>query len=74
MLNKEPPLILRQIWVADRVAFEVGKFSFNMEAMRGPRHTAHHKDKLKGKKMPQFLWGRGCAMLMSYRLRLRIAD
>ncbi|AFY18234.1 hypothetical protein PputUW4_01027 [Pseudomonas sp. UW4] len=31
---------------------------------RGPRHTARHNAKLKGKKMPQLIWGRGCAMLI----------
>ncbi|OOG12234.1 hypothetical protein BMS17_09045 [Pseudomonas sp. C9] len=59
--------------MADRAAFEVGTFSINMKP-RGPRHTAHHKAKLKGKKLPQFIWGRGCAMLIVFRLRPRVAD
>ena len=74
MLRKEPPLILRQIWVADHVAFEVGTFSINTEKSRGPRHTVHHKAKRKGKTVPQFLWWCGCAMLMIDRLRPRAAD
>ncbi|RON01906.1 hypothetical protein BK659_25690 [Pseudomonas brassicacearum] len=39
MLKKEPPLILRQIGVADRAAFEVGIFSINMEAERPAPHS-----------------------------------